>query len=170
MQGHAHVIVSLFASIACGACSSTGVERQAQSKPTEWAVHCHGVLKNRYGEVTNQPMCFVIASSLESGWENGRQMSANSIFKVDSTGPRFVNEFSYDRYCRSRPTKIAVDGVRIDHLSTAEQLSRVRAGSRLVRQHGTPWPNCYLQDETMSLVGAETAFNEMLSRWQELKR
>ena len=159
----------MLAALACGACATSSSEKQTGDKPTEWSVHCHGVLTNRYGEVTNQPMCFVIASSREFGWEHGRQMSANSIFKVDSTGARFANEFSYDRYCKSRPTKVAVDGARIDHLSKSEQLSRALTGARLIRQHGTPWPNCYLQDETMSLVGAQTAFDEMLSRWKELE-
>jgi hypothetical protein len=93
-------------------------------------------------------------------------MHARDLFEIDANGPRLTSNPDLDPdVCPEKPTRMAVDGMRIDKFPMARRIEAVLDGRRFTREKDRGWPYCNVYNETMSVRGARAAYDEMVAKW-----
>jgi hypothetical protein len=65
--------------------------------------------------------------------------------------------------CDYQPTRVAVDGKRIDNLDNDAQMEAIFNGKKLVREvWKLHWPECEHKDVTVDITGARQAWERLL--------
>ncbi|WP_126010325.1 hypothetical protein [Georhizobium profundi] len=132
----------------------------------KWQTGCQDDQVNAYGEETSRAKCWAMVSDFSTS-DLGMSIGVATIFEIDHNGPRMTENRALDtEICDEVPTKIAVDGRRIDQLSMPQRIEAVINGQRLVRQKDRPWPYCNVYNETTTLSGARNAYDEMVRLWE----
>lgn len=65
--------------------------------------------------------------------------------------------------CDYQPTRVAVDGKRIDNLDNDQQMQAIFSGKKLIREvWKLHWPECEHEDVTVDITGAKQAWDRLL--------
>lgn len=149
-----------FASIICLASQNSPAKADSYEYG-EWAYNCMHDHKDPYGDVLNPRNCW--ASVCPKGvWEGG----CVTIFHFTKDRDR-VGNIGPHQACEYTPSKMAVDGQRIDLLSDQEQIDAILKGKSLTLEvwdykgKGS-WPYCYTADRTISLKGSSEVYKRLM--------
>lgn len=128
-----------------------------------WAYNCMHDHKDPYGSVLNPRNCW--ASICDPDAPQG----CVTIFYFTKDRER-VGHIEPREGCEYSPSKMAVDGVRIDLLPDEQQIEAVIVGRSLTMQAWNfegkgHWPYCLYTDQTISLQGS----GEVYKRLKQLK-
>lgn len=131
----------------------------------KWSTGCQDDQKDPYGKLIEREKCWAMVSYHKTT-EFGLPVGVATIFEIDHRGPRLTQNSEFDAdICEEKPTRIAVDGRRIDQLPMQQRIEAVLAGQRLVREADRSWPHCNVYNETTTVSGARQAYNEMTRLW-----
>jgi hypothetical protein len=143
-------------------------------KPPKWVTGCESKMKDQFGDAKRQ-YCFLAVSNDRGASllmdDNSFVMDFEVILEVDARGVRIMKPLPR-RLCGSKgsPTRIAVDGQRIDRLPVAKQVQAMMAGQRLVWEEQGEWPGCSIAPFGTYLDGMREAVEALNSKWQALAR
>jgi hypothetical protein len=124
-----------------------------------WSYACMHDHKGPYGEVRNPRNCWAIIC----------EKSLIGCVPVFSFTEKRSGISRIDKRdsCNFGPSKIAVDGKRIDLLNEDEQVKAVINGKSMTREmwalgYDGGWPHCLYRDVTISIVGANDIYQRLL--------
>jgi len=126
----------------------------------QFSYACFTPAKDAYGEVKDSWHCEAGVSAAGVG---ETLIVFYATLEKDMIFPHQGFRFDYESSegCEDypSPTKIAVDGRRIDEWSDEEELQAVLKGKSLIRQMvDEPWPECSLKDVTFDIHGAAEVY------------
>lgn len=144
----------------------TSVDRdQREARIGYWSIKCAGGGLDVYGDRKSPKRCFAQYYPPRS------PLYGNStVFEVTANGPQLAHGRRKASLCNSSAKRIAVDGKRIDHLSPAEQVARVVAGSQFAREDNGAWPECGVVNNVTTLERGPEAFAAMMDLWADFSR
>lgn len=151
-----------------GGCSVAAMQSQQvpTALQTNWSSGCQDDQLDPYGKLVERAKCWTMVSDFTRS-DEGAPVGVKTIFEIDAKGTRMVANRAYDTdICGEVPKRIAVDGRRIDTLPMPQRIDAALAGQRVTREKDRPWPYCNVMNETMSMVGARAAYDQMVAAWQ----
>ncbi|MGV1900752.1 hypothetical protein ACQZ6V_10725 [Agrobacterium sp. 22-3674b3] len=134
-----------------------------------WSTGCQPDQLDPYGKRIENAKCWAMVSNFARSNE-GTSIGVATIFEVSKKGALLTSNHDLDGdLCDEKPTRIAVDGKRIDQLAMKDRIDAVLNGKRLTREKDRGWPYCNVYNETTTIDGARAAYQEMMEKWSVFK-
>lgn len=154
-------------------CQNPAAEAQITklTAPPEWSIGCDDRGHDQFGD-RHRRYCWLALSNLGADSmimdDNSWVIRYVNLIEIDATSFRLNKPKKTDTLCAGTPKRIAVDGVRIDHLPEAKQIEAIIQGHRLSWEEQRPWPTCGIAPHGTYLTGIGPAFGALLLRWKEI--
>ena len=138
-------------------------------RPPKWIIGCDNKKKDAFG-VSKRAYCWLSVSNNPSATElmddNSFVISNETIIEVDVKGIKIITP-RHKKLCvaKGSPKRIAVDGKRIDGISTLKQLQKMLTGKRLAWEKQADWPNCGIAGYGTYLDGFREALDDLHVKW-----
>jgi hypothetical protein len=141
-------------------------------KPPRWDTGCESATKDQFGDRKRQ-YCFLAVNN-DPGINllmdnNSFVMRYEVLLEVDAAGVKIIKPRPR-QLCEAHgaPTRIAVDGRRIDGLPVIKQVQAMLAGRRLVWEEQAEWPYCGIAPHGTYLDGMRQALERLRAQWAEI--
>jgi len=142
------------------------------NKPPRWVSGCESVAKDQFGD-RKRRYCFLAVNN-DPGIDllmddNSFVMRYEILLEVDAAGVKIIKPRPR-QLCEAQgtPTRIAVDGRRIDGLPVIKQVRAMLAGRRLGWEEQAEWPYCGIAPHGTYLDGMRQALERMQAQWAEI--
>jgi hypothetical protein len=159
-------VLALLMMLQCPDLAAQGL--RPMTAPPEWSSGCDAKTKDQFGD-KKRSYCWLFVNNLGNPGQimddNAYVIKHETLFEIDGKGLHLRRPKKVDRLCKGEPKRIAVDGIRIDHLFEAKQIEAILAGNRLVWEKQAKWPYCGIAPHGTYLTGVREAVAELRAKW-----